>query len=496
MQAPEGTIFDLYDEAGKEERQKTKKRRPKTAQAIREVGLGMAQGAGDIVQMAGMLEGAIQAPLTYGLLSEEQRKETQLPGEKARTQMLFDPDITESQFAALAVDDDLIPPTQLPGGRTALGEALEEIPEEGTLQEIVRRGTRTLAFAPAGAAAMAEMGTRELMGLGGKKIAENLGLGETAQTLFDVGFSLTPVPKKFIKGGSAIIKMAEQGKFTTQKQMVDTAKKLGMTEQEIAPLVREGWFADILRKISPRRGGTEKALHATKAGVGRAFETIRESDIARNALTKGSRGAFIKNLESGLADLSTGAKDAIAGDLADLMNSKMTGRDLMVFWDKINDYWKQYPKLGKLKGSLKKALGSISPELSSDFEMANTLSQRFRDVASKLKPNVATDIAGLGEVGVVFSSLLKGGLPVLMKTAPYSLGIPAARKLAQLMSTSARFQNLHKKMITTVNAGQVKATKKILDQMVGMIQKESPETAAELQKITMEDLEEMLKGAD
>jgi len=178
------------------------------------------------------------------------------------------------------------------------------------------------------------------------------------------------------------------------------------------------------------------------------------------------------------------------------MNSKMTGRDLMVFWDKINDYWKQYPKLGKLKGSLKKALGSISPELSSDFEMANTLSQRFRDVASKLKPNVATDIAGLGEVGVVFSSLLKGGLPVLMKTAPYSLGIPAARKLAQLMSTSARFQNLHKKMITTVNAGQVKATKKILDQMVGMIQKESPETAAELQKITMEDLEEMLKGAD
>ena len=80
---------------------------------------------------------------------------------------------------------------------------------------------------------------------------------------------------------------------------------------------------------------------------------------------------------------------------------------------------------------------------------------------------------------------------------PYVAGISgtaAGRKLAQMMLTNPRYQNLHKKMITTMNAGQTKATKKILDQMIGIIQRSSPETASELRTISLEELEEALKG--
>jgi hypothetical protein len=77
MNSSEGTIFDLYDETGKEERQEQAKKKSSIG---RQISLGLLQGAGDIAQTGGTIQGMIQSPLSYGLLSPEQRKKAMANG--------------------------------------------------------------------------------------------------------------------------------------------------------------------------------------------------------------------------------------------------------------------------------------------------------------------------------------------------------------------------------------------------------------------------------
>jgi len=48
------------------------------------------------------------------------------------------------------------------------------------------------------------------------------------------------------------------------------------------------------------------------------------------------------------------------------------------------------------------------------------------------------------------------------------------------------------KRLTTINAGQIKATKQIFDQMIGMVAETSPEAAAQLRTVDMDEVESII----
>lgn len=489
-----GTIFDLYVPKEQREEQPQAPERTRTQQSIRETGLGIAQGAGDLAQIVGVLEDVMMYPVNKSLgvdTNEMYQGSPVSQGQEARYKALMQDDLTPiQQWALMDEDDDLIPMMSVPGGRRALDESLAAIPEEGLLQEGVRRLTRSVPGLVAGPAVAAGMAGRDLLGMAGKESAKAMGAGEGVQTAADLIASLTPFPKKAILAGNKIIKAAETGTFTTQKEMVDFGRRMGMTEQEIAPLARDGWFSNVLEWASPRRGAAQKATHRTRAATGRNFDKLRELPVAQQELTGASKAKFLKELDTKLYDkIPVGAREAIAGDVKWLQEGPLTGDRMMEFHSRINDYYKQWPKLGAVKGPVKDALASLSPELAKDFNIANTMSQRGREVASKLLPNRGTDAFGATEAAGALYALGTFNYPALGAIA----GTAGGRKLAQMMITNPRYHNLMKKMVTTWNAGQTKAGMKILDQVIGMIQKESPEVAAVFQSISEDEYKEMLR---
>jgi len=456
----DGSIFDLYNEAAAAKAAASEGEGDQDVPWWKQVGTGILKGVGDVMDIGSTISNEIQKVV---------------------------PAVPESIKSAMPTSVLGVPVQAVKD----IGAGITDVqaqPSTGLTEDITRRVTRSAPGLLGGPAVFAEMSLRDLMGLGGKKIAEELGLGETGQAIFDLGFSLSPNPKKYIETGSKVIKMAEAGQFTTQKEMVETARKLGMTEEEIAPLVREGPINNLLRKISPKRGAAEKALHRTKSAVGRNFNNLAASPEAQVPIQGMQRQRLVNDLQQGMGNLPAGARNAIAEDVRDLMNSNMTGADVINFWGDVNSYFKEHPKLQGLKNPLRRALSMISPEFGQNFEMANTLSQRFREVAGQMKPSIASDLFGASEATTLLGSVITGNLPLATKVAATVGG----RKLVEMMVTSPRWQNLHKKMVTTINAGQIKATKQIFDQMIGMVAESSPEAAAQLRAIDMDEIESII----
>ncbi len=457
---------------------------------IKQIATGAVQGAGDIADIAGTIEGALQYPLTKALGTGDS-KDVVSPGQAARHKAaLGGEDLSEfQQLMLLMDDDDIMPPQRVPGGREAVSQALEKIPEGGPVQEATRRITRSAPGLLGGPLLFAEMAARDLAGLGGKKIAEKMGFGETGQAVFDLGFSLAPNPREFIGTGSKLMQMAATGEVTTQKKLVEAARKMGWSEKEIAPLVREGWFANTLKKISPKGAATERALDRTAAAVTSSFEHVKGSQEALTVARQSTKNNFIKRVESLLPDMTEKAKQAIGPELQTLYKGEMRGKDLIGFWQKLNRYFKELPELQAFKGPTGKAIREISSNLANNFEMANSLSQRFRTVSKGLKPNLLSQLISAGEIGVGLKSLLSFQLPLL------AVGVAGTRKIAELMTTNPRFMNLHKKMLTSINTGQAKAAEKIMNSMIGMVAKDYPEVASEIRKTSMEELRELLQAA-
>lgn len=149
-----GTIIDLVSEF--ETKKFEKKEKPSIG---RQIGLGITQGTGDLSNLVGMVLGGIQAPLTYGILDNEARKAVTTPGMEAEAESIYKKDLSPSDFVTLAGEDsDIVGPLMLPGQRAALTAATQRIPEEGNIQEITRRGVRSLPALIGGPLVAAEVG--------------------------------------------------------------------------------------------------------------------------------------------------------------------------------------------------------------------------------------------------------------------------------------------------------------------------------------------------
>jgi len=160
---------------------------PAPQDLVSKLSRGVAQGTVGFGHLIGLGEAAIQAPLTYGVLSPEEREIAATPGMEARTELEKQPDLTEFEKVALYGDeDDLISQPILPGQRKVFEKLQEKIPEGGKIQESVNRITRSLPWLAGGPVPFLIAVTSEFTGLGSSEVAKALGFGETGQLIADV----------------------------------------------------------------------------------------------------------------------------------------------------------------------------------------------------------------------------------------------------------------------------------------------------------------------
>lgn len=377
-------------------------------------------------------------------------------------------------------------------GPTGAGITLEEqtealnklLPtEEDFGQKALRRGLREapsmMALAPAG---VAQAGVRSLAAGGVGQAIQEVGGPEWLQTVGELSTYIGPdVFKKLIESGS-------------KKEIVEAARKFGMTDEQIAPLLQSEWKQKLLSKFTPRRGMTEAALKDSKAGLSNAYEFIKSSPEAVGSLPKKAQDTLLQNMTKILEDMPSGVRDLLKQDAKDLISKPITGESLMNFYADINHYLGSgnAKQLSRLKEPIKKALYDVSPQMGKDFEMVNDLYSKYHKIAGKLKPNLTTDIIVASESIAALFGLVTGNYPLLAKIG----GEKTGRLLAQQMLINPKFQQLGEKMVEAVNQNKFGIAKKLANSLAYLIRDEDPDMSDKLYDLTEDELKEFLTSED
>jgi len=272
----------------------------------------------------------------------------------------------------------------------------------------------------------------------------------------------------------------------SQVQIVEDARRLGLSEKEITPLIQGENKQKFLSKLAKRRGNTSTALQKSKQGLDNVYDILQNTDIAQKELLPHQVNDLFKNIQDKLFELPSGIQDLISKDFQQLLQKPMTGKTLINFYKDINSvYGKSGGRaLGILKDPIKKALAKIDPSLANDFNMTNNLFSKYYNISKRLKPNLVHDFISAGEATAVVAGVVTGNYPLIAKVA----GEHAARKISAEMLTNPRFQNLSRQMILALNSGKIALANRLLRSFSKEIKDISPEISQKFQSIDLEDI--------
>lgn len=307
--------------------------------------------------------------------------------------------------------------------------------------------------------------------------AKELGAPEWLQTATELTAYIGPdITKKLLEKGS-------------NKEIIAAAKKMGLTDEQITPLIQSDFKQKWLTKIAPRRGKTQEALENTKQGLQEAYSKLAESPQAKNALDPEAYQKLYKNIGDKLFEMPSGVRDKIAVDFKDLLKNPISGKTLMNFWVDINhEMGKSSKQLSLLKDPIKKAMAEIDPEMSKNFETVNALYTKFYPIAKKLEPNLYTDVMSASKALGSLVGVVTGDYRVLSAAGLHMTGA----KAAQLLLTNPRFQQLGNKMADALNQGKFAMAKKVGDLIALELKKSSPEVAKEIESLSEQDFMDLI----
>jgi hypothetical protein len=347
---------------------------------------------------------------------------------------------------------------------------------QGALRRTLQNAPSMLAFP---GSTTAQTAIRTGIGSSGAEIAKQYGAPEWAQSAIELTAFIGPdITKKLLESG----KDADLIKF---------AKDMGMTDAEITPLIQSEFKQNWLSKLAPKGGRTEKVLNETQKALQRVYQKVTKSPNAKLEISEVENGKLINRIQEKLNDFPASTRDLIKKDLADLLENPITGESLANFWKDINHVaGKDRHLLSTLKDPLSKAIHSVSPEMGKEFELVNKMYTKFYPVASKLKPTITSQVIKAVEALALPISILTGNLVHIKSFVGQALG----QRLSREMLLNPHFQQLGKKMVVAIEQNKFGLGAKIINDLRKEIQKFDPETAEQIQDLSLEDFEKLVSS--
>jgi hypothetical protein len=330
------------------------------------------------------------------------------------------------------------------------GLALTEefLPTQNELPErILERAGGIAPFAAIGGGGLVSSALRSLIGGASGQAAEELGGGETSQILAEmIGMSFPSLSKSILATKS-------------QKPLVDFARKMGLSESEISPLIQGKVKENLVSKF----GSGDKiraALKKSREATGKIYTTLSESPIANQALPEEAIVDLMKGLKEQIKSLPSGVRKVAMRDMVDLFKGEVNGKNLINLYQDLNYYIRKgNPLLNRLKGPVEDAINKISPEFAEDFALTNKLWENSSRFGKKIKTDLPFNIKSMGRAGAIASGVFTGNYKPLLVLAGAQVAEPAISKLV----TSPRLQNLSNQMIKSLNQSKFVQAKKIAD---------------------------------
>lgn len=401
------------------------------------------------------------------------KKGEELPGKKAIAPLQEDildrlskGEPTSAGEIAMLSDDDVIPSfSRLPTSKeikSTLGEG------KTPLGRVASRGAEVVGEALATGGGPRVLAFSGGSGLAGQSIREGGGSEGLASAVEIVGpIASSGISKKLVPSSGA------------SKKIVEAGRKVGLSENQITPLIQGEKKIATLSKVARKGDKTKKLFSSIKEDLGNSYDTIKKSPAGQSKISDAGgvklsqRFSDIKNdLQKTLKPSpdKQAAIDFISDASKKAKIKGATGEDLVNFWQDINKSvnWNSIDggkkQLARLKQPILEALEGISPELAKDFDMTNQLYSKYAQVAKKLKPDMVDAIINKSEILAIPVSALS-----LVQGNPFALKALAAESAIRTLSTemliNPYFQNISSKLVKNFNQGSVKSISEIMKQV-------------------------------
>jgi len=251
-------------------------------------------------------------------------------------------------------------------------------PETG-LEKGIARGSEAALTTLALGGAPATAGLATAGGFLGQA-AEEAGAGPGLQ----LAAELLPLIGAPVAAGKLLPKRAD-------KSMVEAAKRLGMSDKQIAPLVRGRGATALGRSFIAKPATREKIVRRTKSGVDRAIDRANQQVGKIGEVTQDLRTGLIDRFEE-LAStteqaIGTTAPEAkgvrfLRHELRKIGRQDLTGNDLRRLYRAANKEFGGSPPeiVREAKNAIVEVISKASPEAGTDFRAANEIYARFKGI--------------------------------------------------------------------------------------------------------------------
>lgn len=367
----------------------------------------------------------------------------------------------------------------------------EQLPtEEGFGQKAIRRGLKSLPsnLMIPGLGAAQTAGRTIAGGVLGQS-AEELGAPEWAQSAAEITAFLGPDLSK---------KLLESGK---DGELIKAAKKLGMSDEEIAPLINSKFKTKWLSKITSKAEGgrVSEAIKNTHAALKRSYENVTKSDVAKGVLDEQKAQKLVSSIDKHLKSVPSQVAETISKDYAQLLNEPLTGESLMNFWGKLNKYHNvDKGSLLGIKQFVGDAIKGISPELRDQFKTVNELYKKYYPLAKSLKPKLSDEIIDIstGIPGFMGAKVLQSILHADLSSLIPLVGAKVSKELASEFVINPRLQNMMGQFVKQANNSKWQIAKHTLQKMSSELDKSGfPEAADMIYELSKEGFDEIF-GVD
>lgn len=266
-----------------------------------------------------------------------------------------------------------------------------------------------------------------------------------------------------------------------QKEFVDFARKMGLTENQITPAIQSARKQKLFSGIASKGKKTQEALQESNLGIGGIYDTLSTKPEAKKILNAQQANKFANEIANVAVKMPMESRQRILGDVYELAKTKFSGEGLINFWQDLNYYIPRGERsLGRFKEPLTNALKDINPELAKDFVKTNKAFSNLAQLRKNLKPALSDQIVSGGKAYKFIGAILEGNFGTLAKTLKNLAGITAAQKFAANLLINPRYQNLFRQMVNSLNTNKVAIAMKLKDKLSDELEKEYPELAEEI----------------
>lgn len=313
----------------------------------------------------------------------------------------------------------------------------------------------------------AQTAIRTALGGGAAQVTKELGAGETAQAIADITAFISPSLTK---------KLLETGK---NKELIEAAKKLGLNDKQITPLIQSDFKKKWLSKIAAKGSRTQEALRQSKEALGSVYGEIRARPESQKVLEEKHFKPFLDKLGSQMKEIPNNVRDVIIRDVRELFEGPVNADRIINLWQDINANLSGNTKqLSTLKPILQDTLAQISPELANDFGKLNKLYSNYIQMSKDLKQDKIDKILSKGQALKPLVALYTGSNWLLAEFAGEMVG----KSIAREMLINPRLQNLKGKLIHAINSNDARIAEKIMRQFGDEIEDIDEETSKKLKK--------------